>query len=103
MSRLLLSGLLATGLLCAMPASAASGCFLYADGNGQTLSSEGDCSSQLPPASTFKIPLALMGYDSGYLVDEEHPALPYKPSYDGWLPAWRETTTPRRWETYSVV
>ncbi|MCF7717813.1 OXA-12 family class D beta-lactamase [Aeromonas jandaei] len=103
MSRLLLSGLLATGLLCAVPASAASGCFLYADGNGQILSSEGDCSSQLPPASTFKIPLALMGYDSGFLVNEEHPALPYKPSYDGWLPAWRETTTPRRWETYSVV
>ena len=103
MSRLLLSGLLGAGLLFSLPASAATGCFLYADGNGQTLSSEGDCSSQLPPASTFKIPLALMGYDSGFLVDEEHPALPFKPGYDDWLPAWRETTTPRRWETYSVV
>lgn len=103
MFRLIISCLLATSLIAAWPASAASSCVLYADGNGQILSSSGDCATPLPPASTFKIPLALMGYDSGFLVDEEHPALPYQPSYDGWLPAWRETTTPRRWETYSVV
>ncbi|PJG58732.1 class D beta-lactamase [Aeromonas cavernicola] len=103
MSRLLLSSLLASSLLCTLPASAVSGCFLYVDSNGQTLSAEGDCTTRLPPASTFKIPLALMGYDSGFLVDEKLPALPYKPSYDGWLPAWRETTTPTRWAAHSVV
>lgn len=98
----LLSTALAVSLLCALPASAA-GCFLWADGHGNPIEQEGGCDRRLPPASTFKIPLALMGYESGYLTDEEHPALPYQPQYDGWLPAWRETTTPRRWETYSVV
>ncbi|WP_287147505.1 class D beta-lactamase [Aeromonas sp.] len=98
MSRTLLPGLLAAGLLFSLPTSAASGCLLFADGSGKPISSQGDCSSQLTPASTFKIPLALMGYDSGFLVDETLPALP-----DDWLPAWRETTTPSRWLTYSVV
>jgi beta-lactamase class D OXA-12 len=103
MSRTLLPGLLAAGLLFSLPTSAASGCLLFADGSGKPISSQGDCSSQLTPASTFKIPLALMGYDSGFLVDETLPALPFKPGDDDWLPAWRETTTPSRWLTYSVV
>ncbi|QFI56382.1 extended-spectrum class D beta-lactamase OXA-830 [Aeromonas simiae] len=103
MTPILLRGLLAAGLLFALPAAANDGCFLFADGSGKTLSREGACSMRLPPASTFKIPLALMGYDSGYLVDEQRPALPFKPGYNGWLPAWHETTTPSRWMTYSVV
>ena len=70
MSRILLSGLLAAGLFCALPASATTGCLLFADGSGKPLSAQGDCASQLTPASTFKIPLALMGYESGFLVDE---------------------------------
>ena len=70
MPRILLSGLLAAGLFCALPASATTGCLLFADGSGKPLSAQGDCASQLTPASTFKIPLALMGYESGFLVDE---------------------------------
>ncbi|MGY3887410.1 class D beta-lactamase [Aeromonas aquatica] len=103
MPRILLSGLLAAGLLCSLPASAASGCLLFADGSGKPISTEGDCAAQLPPASTFKIPLALMGYDSGFLVDEQLPALPFKPGDADFLPEWRETTTPSRWMTYSVI
>jgi beta-lactamase class D OXA-12 len=103
MSRTLLPSLLAAGLLFSLPTNAASGCLLFADGSGKPISSQGDCSSQLTPASTFKIPLALMGYDSGFLVDETLPALPFKPGDDDWLPAWRETTTPSRWLTYSVI
>ncbi|ENY72971.1 beta-lactamase [Aeromonas diversa CDC 2478-85] len=102
MSALLLRGLLAAALLHAIPASAA-GCFLFADASGKPLEREGECSQRLPPASTFKIPLALMGFDSGFLVDAGHPALPFKQGDEDWLPAWRETTTPSRWMTYSVV
>ena len=103
MSRILLPGLFAAGLFCAFPASAASGCMLFADGTGKPLSAEGECAAQLTPASTFKIPLALMGYDSGFLVDEQLPALPFKPGDADFLPEWRETATPNRWMTYSVI
>lgn len=103
MSRLLLSGLLAAGLFYAMPASANPGCMLFADGSGKAISKEGDCASQLTPASTFKIPLALMGYDSGFLVDDQLPALPFRPGDADFLPEWRETTNPSRWMKYSVI
>lgn len=102
MSRILLPGLIAASLLFSVPASAA-GCWLFADGTGQPLSQQGECSQRLPPASTFKIPLALMGYDSGFLVDEQLPALPFKAGDADFLPAWRETTTPSRWMDHSVI
>ena len=35
MSRILLSGLLAAGLFCTLPASATTGCLLFADGSGK--------------------------------------------------------------------
>lgn len=41
MPRMLLSGLLAAGLFCALPASAASGCMLFADGTGKPVSTQG--------------------------------------------------------------
>lgn len=95
-------GLLAAGIIFGQPALAGD-CFLFAGEDGTPISREGDCQQRLTPASTFKIALALMGFDSGLLQDEQHPALPYQPQYDGWLAAWRETTTPLRWQTYSVV
>ncbi|WP_241006389.1 hypothetical protein [Aeromonas media] len=51
MPRILLSGLLAAGLFCALPASATTGCLLFADGSGKPLSAQGDCASQSPPPS----------------------------------------------------
>lgn len=35
---------------------------------------EGTCNVRVSPASTFKIPLAVMGFDSGILVDSLNPA-----------------------------
>ena len=60
MRHLLAAALAVSGAL-ALPASATTGCLLFADGSGKPLSAQGDCASQLTPASTFKIPLALMG------------------------------------------
>ena len=70
----------------------------------QTLVEEGDCTTRVTPASTFKIALAVMGYDAGFLKDEHTPSLPFKkgyPDYGG--DAWKQPTDPVRWLEYSVV
>lgn len=53
-------------------AMAGDSCFLVKE-RGSILKNEGDCDTAYPPASTFKIPLSLMGFDSDILRDEEHP------------------------------
>ncbi|NBJ10621.1 class D beta-lactamase [Microvirga arsenatis] len=70
---------------------------------GRILKREGDCERRNSPASTFKVPLSLMGYDAGILKTEDEPAWPYKPEYKAWNEAWRKTITPRPWLRDSVV
>lgn len=67
------------------------------------LKQEGDCERRSSPASTFKIPLSLMGFDAGLLTDEDEPAWPYRPEYKSWNEAWKRTTTPRSWLRDSVL
>jgi beta-lactamase class D OXA-12 len=74
-------------------------CFLVANAStGEIVRREGKCTQRLPPFSTFKLPLAVMGFDSGQL-----PAT-YK--WDGTkreLPEWNRDTDERAWLKYSVV
>ena len=93
------------GFLVPAAASAATLCTAIADGtSGKVLLEEGDCRTRVTPASTFKIPLAVIGYDSGFLKDENNPALPFKKGYADWGgPDWKQTTTPARWLKHSVV
>lgn len=57
-------------------------CTLIIDAaNGETLSRKGTCDQGFPPASTFKVPLALMGYDSGILDDAKTPTWDYRPEF----------------------
>ena len=84
-----------TQTLCTLVTDASDGAVLY---------EAGDCAARVTPASTFKIPLALMGFDAGFLVDSESPALPFRQGYPDWGGApWRQTTTPTHWMTHSVV
>lgn len=72
--------------------------------SGRTLVEEGDCDIRATPASTFKIPLAVMGFDSGFLTDAHSPELPFKKGYPDWLgDVWRQPTDPARWIKHSVV
>ena len=71
--------------------------------SGARLAHEGQCDERVTPASTFNIVVSLMGYDSGILVDEHTPALPFKPGYADWNPSWRTTTDPTSWIENSVV
>nr|WP_259294926.1 class D beta-lactamase [Paraburkholderia sp. DHOC27] len=80
-------------------------CTLVADASsGHVITQQGDCAFRTTPASTFKIAISLMGFDSGFLKDAHTPTLPYRTGYPDWGgDAWRQPTDPSRWIKYSVV
>jgi beta-lactamase class D len=86
-------------------ASAGTICTIVANTkNGDILLQEGDCHSRVTPASTFKIAISLMGFDSGFLKDEHAPTLAYQAGDPDWGGAlWLQPTDPARWIQYSVV
>lgn len=85
-------------------ASSAELCTAIADaGTGKVLLQRGDCSRRVTPASTFKIAIGLMGYDSGFLKDEHAPKLPFREGYLDWRDNWKEATDPTKWMRDSVV
>lgn len=72
-------------------------------GAGEPLLREGDCEGRVSPASTFKIPISLMGFDAGILTSPNKPEWPFKEGYSDWIPAWRQAQTPASWMQNSVV
>lgn len=105
---MLRAALIAIGLVVAFApgiGQAANLCTFIADAaTGATVHENGDCQTRITPASTFKVPLALMGYDSGFLKDTQTPYLPYKDGDASWGgKEWKQRTTPLRWMKYSVV
>lgn len=87
------------------PAEAKTVCTVVADSStADVLLEQGDCRTRVTPASTFKVPLAVIGFDSGILRDAHAPQWPYKEGYVDWAgEAWRQPTDPTRWLKYSVV
>ncbi|MHA6300103.1 class D beta-lactamase [Devosia sp. CAU 1758] len=85
-------------LVGALPAQASTICTLVADAKSRTvLLSEGDCESRVTPASTFKLPLAVIAFDAGIVLSQTEPRLPYKQGYADWISAWRQDTDPTMW------
>ncbi|WP_347985879.1 class D beta-lactamase [Methylomonas sp. AM2-LC] len=79
-------------------------CTLVSDPlNNTSIIQEGQCDEQVTPASTFKLVLSLIGFDSGYLINKDTPALPYLASYAAEIESWKQTTTPSLWMANSVV
>ncbi len=72
----------------------------YPEGN--ILHYDGDCETRYSPASTFKIPLALMAFDSGLLQDAHTPSLIYQNDYNGY-DSQKKTTDPTLWQKESIV
>jgi beta-lactamase class D len=58
---------------------------------------------RISPCSSFKIALALMGYDAGILQDEKNPVWDFQDGYDDWLESWRAPLTPESWMKFSSV
>jgi beta-lactamase class D len=96
---------LAIGLNMSAHVFAATTCTLVVDATtGATIVRVGDrCDERLTPASTFKIALSLIGFDSGILRDANDPAWPYRDEYKAWNNDWKQTTTPQTWLRDSVV
>lgn len=88
----------------AITAAAHADCTLVADAaTSRVLREDGSCDTRITPASTFKIAIALMGYDAGFLVDEHAPVQHWRRGDVLWNPAWRADTDPSRWVRDSVV
>jgi beta-lactamase class D len=97
--------ILAAMLCPAAAAFAATTCTLIVDAaTGTTQVRIGDrCDERQTPASSFKVPLALIGFDTGILQDGARPAWPFREGYADWDPIWKRTTTPTSWLRDSVV
>lgn len=56
--------------------------------NGKILKAEGACDDQNPPCSTFKVALALMGFDAKILTDKDSPKWSFKKEYEANMQSW---------------
>lgn len=77
-------------------------CFI-AQENGKVLIQEGDCDSRHAPCSTFKIVLALMGFDANILTDENTPQWDFKQGYVDWIDRWKHPHHPKTWFKNSCI
>ena len=77
-------------------------CFIAKEGD-HVIALQGNCDKRHAPASTFKIALSLMGFDSGLLSDAHNPTWPFKEGYVDWLEVWRQDQTPQSWVKVSCV
>lgn len=64
---------------------------------------DGQCDARISPASTFKIAISLMGFDSGILTSSDTPEWPFKEGYIDWRAEWKQSTRPESWLRYSVI
>ena len=83
-------------LLLGQSASGDSKCFLAKE-NNKIIKKEGDCKTAYTPASSFKIVLSLMGFDSGIFIDETHPEWPFKKNYDPFINVCKGDHNPKTW------
>lgn len=93
--------ILFTILLLTNSAFALDECFVYKK-SGKVYS-QGQCQKRHPPQSTFKITIALMGYDADILQDESHPVLAFKKGYPASLESWKLPQDPASWIKNSCV
>jgi beta-lactamase class D len=82
-------------VVCTLIVDAESGAVRLQEGGG--------CDTPTSPASTFKVPLAVMGFDAGILSGADEPAWPYRAEYKADRADWKVTTTPTTWLRDSVL
>lgn len=83
--------------------AAALDCTLFVDlATGEVLRRDGDCDRRVTPMSTFKLPLALMGFDAGILAGPRDPVWQYREEFDAPKRA-RKPVDPTIWQTESIV
>jgi beta-lactamase class D len=88
-----------------MPAAAAEPleCTVVLDvASGATIHRAGSCDQPVYPQSTFKLPLAMMGFDAAILTDKQNPRWDYQAKFDR-PERERKATDPTIWERDSIV
>ncbi|MBP9694081.1 MAG: class D beta-lactamase [Alphaproteobacteria bacterium] len=88
--------LLCSILLCSGSAFASELCFIAKE-HGETIQTEGDCKTAYTPESTFKIPLSLIGFDSGILKNEMQPSWSLPIGADPYINVCKGDHNPRTW------
>ncbi|MCX5516147.1 class D beta-lactamase [Kaistia algarum] len=71
--------------------------------SGATIHREGPAERRFTPCSTFKLPLAVMGFDSGILMDPHHPRWDYRPEFQTTMELQKKPTDPTIWLAESIV
>lgn len=78
-------------------------CSLFIDhASGAVLQRRGECATRVTPMSTFKVPLALMGFDAGILTGPDKPVWKYKTEFNAPKRA-RKPVDPTVWERESIL
>lgn len=72
------------------------------EASGKPLHRQGACDQRFYPQSTFKLPLAVMGYDAGILIDAHAPLWKYQEAFNAPKRA-RKDIDPEAWERESIV
>lgn len=91
-------------LLFVVEVRAADTCTLVIDAaDGRVIHESGDCATRNSPASTFKLPLAVMGFDAGILKDPHAPVWPYRAEYGATRSEAKKDTDPAYWLQESIV
>lgn len=105
MRQALWAGIVAAVMLAGAVARAEVLCTLVTDvATGAVLHAEGACDARVTPASTFKIALAVMGYEAGVLRDAGAPVLTWRAGEPDWGgAAWTGAVDPEAWMRESVL
>jgi beta-lactamase class D len=69
----------------------------------QPLVSAGHVNERITPCSTFKIPLALIGFEKGILTDKDMPVWDYKEGYMAITERHKQPLSPQTWMWYSAA
>jgi beta-lactamase class D len=105
-SKIILQGVvLTTSLLgSSLVFAADTHCFVLSDLKSEkALEKEGNCDLPSTPASSFKIPLAVIGFDSQIFHDATKPAWKYRPEFEETREACQGVQTPASWLKNSCV
>lgn len=71
--------------------------------SGTTIHREGSAERRFTPCSSFKFPLAVMGFDSGVLIDPHNPRWDYRPEFNSQMEQQRKPADPTIWLAESIV
>lgn len=72
-------------------------------GTGKTILRDGPAERRFTPCSSFKFPLAVMGFDSGVLIDPHHPRWDYRAEFQTSMEQQKKATDPTIWLKDSIV